>query len=126
MGVEARNPGLLPREAVILSTFTPETAAALPGPPWLQRRRAAAAEAFSSSVLPTEKDEVWRYSRIDQLDLDRFRPSGTVPVDPHNDPGPSPSDRIHSLVDSLGPRSGLMVTINGVLATVASRSMTTC
>ena len=70
--------------------------------------------------MPTEKDEVWRYSRIDQLDLDRFRPSGTVPVDPHNDPGPSPSDRIHSLVDSLGPRSGLMVTINGVLATVAS------
>jgi Fe-S cluster assembly protein SufD len=63
---------------------------------------------------------VWRYSRIDQLDLDRFRPAGTVPVDAHNDPGPSPSDRIYSLVSSLGRRSGLMVTINGVLATVAS------
>ncbi len=120
MEVEARNPGLLAREAVTLSIFNPETAATLPGLPWLQRRRTAAAEAFASSVMPTEKDEVWRYSRIDQLDLDRFQPSGTVPVDAHNDPGPSPSDRIHSLVDSLGARSGLMVTINGVLATVAS------
>ena len=39
---------------------------------------------------------------------------------PSNDPGPSPSDRIHSLIGSLGPRSGLMVTLDGVLATVAS------
>lgn len=70
--------------------------------------------------MPTEKDEVWRYSRIDQLDLDRFHPAGTVPAHPADDPGPSPSDRIHSLVSSLGPRSGLVVTINGVLATVAS------
>ena len=35
-------------------------------------------------------------------------------------PGPSPSDRVHSLVTSLGARSALMVTIDGVLATVAS------
>jgi Fe-S cluster assembly protein SufD len=86
----------------------------------LQGRRQAAAEAFSASVLPTEKDEVWRYSRIDQLDLDAFRPSGTTPADSADRPGPSPSDRLHSLVASLGPRSGLMVTFNGVLATVAS------
>ena len=76
-----------------LSIFTPETAAALPGPPWLQRRRAAAAEAFSSLRLPTEKDEVWRYSRIDQLDLDRFRPAGT---------GPS----IRTTTRALRPRTG--------------------
>jgi Fe-S cluster assembly protein SufD len=63
---------------------------------------------------------VWRYSRIDQLDLDRYRPAGSVPSASANDPGPSPSDRIHSLVASLGPRSGLVVTINGVLATLSS------
>jgi Fe-S cluster assembly protein SufD len=34
--------------------------------------------------------------------------------------GPSPSDRVRALVATLGPRSGLMVTLNGVLATVAS------
>lgn len=63
---------------------------------------------------------MWRYSRIDRLDLDQFRLAGTVPVASADAPGPSPSDRIHSLVASLGPRSGLVVTINGVLATLAS------
>jgi Fe-S cluster assembly protein SufD len=63
---------------------------------------------------------VWRYSRIDRLDLDRYQPAGAVPLLAANHPGPSPSDRIHSLVASLGARSGLVVTINGVLATLAS------
>jgi Fe-S cluster assembly protein SufD len=120
MDAEARNPGLVARKGSILSTFTTDIAATVPGQPWLQRRRVAAAEAFGSAILPTEKDEVWRYSRIDELELDRFRPSGTVPVDPHNDPGPSPSERIHTLMERLGPRAGLVVTINGVLATVSS------
>ena len=120
MGREARGSGLLAREAPVLTTFTPENAAALPGLPWLQQRRLAAAEAFSSSPFPLEKDEVWRYSRIDQLDLDRFHPVDAAPKVPSNDPGASSSDRVHSLVSSLGPRSGLLVTIDGVLATVAT------
>jgi len=120
MAPEARYPGLVAREAPALSTFTPESAAALPGLPWLQQRRVAAASTFASSPLPSEKDEVWRYSRIDQLDLDRYQPAGRLPLTPHNDPGRSPSDRVHSLVASLGPRSGLVVTINGVLATLSS------
>jgi Fe-S cluster assembly protein SufD len=73
---------------------------------------------FATSPLPTEKDEVWRYSRIDRLDLERFHPAGSAP--PGSDPGPSPSGRIHALVDGLGPRSGLVVTIDGVLATLSS------
>ncbi len=120
MGAEARYPGLAAREVPVLSTFTPESAAALPGLPWLQRRRADAAATFASSALPSEKDEVWRYSRIDRLDLDQYRPAGSVPLASAGDPGPSPSDRIHSLVASLGPRSGLVVTLNGVLATLSS------
>ncbi len=119
MDPEARYPGLAAREVPVLSTFTPESAAALAGLPWLRRRRADAAAAFASSPLPSEKDEVWRYSRIDQLDLDRYRPAGGVALSA-NAPGPSPSDRIHSLVASLGRRSGLVVTINGVLATLSS------
>lgn len=117
MTIEARRSGLVAREVPVLSTFTPESAALLPGPPWLQRRRAEAAEAFASNPLPSEKDEVWRYSRIDGLELDRFRPvdgvSGGVP-------GTSPSDRVRSLVDGLGPRSALIITLNGILATVSS------
>ena len=82
------------------------------------QRRTAAAEAFASSPLPTEKDEVWRYSRIDQLDLDRFQATGTTGAGA--DQQSVPSARIHALVDGLGPRSGLVVTIDGVLATLAS------
>jgi Fe-S cluster assembly protein SufD len=103
----------------ILSTFSPETASALEGPPWLRRRRTAAAEAFASAPLPTEKDEVWRYSRIDSIDLGRFQ-SPEAFVDTSTDTPVLPSmDRISALVDGLGPRSGLIVTVNGVLATVS-------
>ena len=37
---------------------------------------------------------------------------------PREGAGPSPSERVHALVSRLGPRSGLVVTIDGVLATV--------
>jgi Fe-S cluster assembly protein SufD len=118
MGGEARRSGLDPREAPTLPTFTPDYVAALPGAPWLVRRRVVAAESFESSPLPTEKDEVWRYSRIDSLDLERFQPAGSMR--PGAEPGQSPSARIHAVVDRLGPRSGLVVTIDGVLATLSS------
>jgi Fe-S cluster assembly protein SufD len=75
---------------------------------------------FAAAPLPSEKDEVWRYSRIDQLDLERFRPAGTESAVSPDGPGPSPSDRVRALVTSLGPQAGLMITIDGVLATVAS------
>ncbi|HEX7096902.1 MAG TPA: Fe-S cluster assembly protein SufD [Acidimicrobiales bacterium] len=56
------------------SPFSPDAARSLPGPPWLAERRAAAAERFAVTTLPTTAEEVWRYSRIDELDLDRYRP----------------------------------------------------
>ncbi len=85
----------------------------------MRARRESAADAFSSSPLPTEKDEVWRYSRIDDLQLDRFTPAepGRPAAD---DAAPSPSERVHTLVSRLGPRSGLVVTIDGVVATVST------
>jgi Fe-S cluster assembly protein SufD len=39
----------------------------------LTERRLAAAERFASTVLPTPSEEAWRYSRIDDLDLERYR-----------------------------------------------------
>src|SRR5665811_1615178 len=50
-----------------LSTFTPETAAALPGPPWLRHRRTVAAEAFASAPLPTEKLSLIHTDAADDL-----------------------------------------------------------
>lgn len=57
-----------------LHTFTAEGSAALPGPEWLTRRRAEAFADFEAMPMPSEKEEVWRYSPVDSLDLDAFRP----------------------------------------------------
>ncbi len=37
-------------------------------------RRAAAAERAAARAMPTTEDEIWRYSRIGELDLDRYTP----------------------------------------------------
>jgi Fe-S cluster assembly protein SufD len=58
----------------VVATFTADAARALGGPEWLVRRRLAAAERLAEVTWPTPSEEIWRYSRIDQLDLDRYRP----------------------------------------------------
>jgi Fe-S cluster assembly protein SufD len=57
-----------------LHTFSAEASASLAGPAWLRERRAAGYEAFASTPLPSESEEVWRYSPIDRLALDEFAP----------------------------------------------------
>ncbi|HEV7534728.1 MAG TPA: SufD family Fe-S cluster assembly protein, partial [Acidimicrobiia bacterium] len=78
-----------------MSNFTPETARALEGAGWLTERRRAAAERFASAALPTPSEEAWRYSRIDQLDLDRYQPAGraatgSIPANPGDAAGGAP------------------------------------
>jgi len=68
-----------------LSALTVDTAASLVGPDWLRARRVEAAERFAAASLPSAEEEVWRYSRIDELDLDRWdladgRPSSKPPA----------------------------------------------
>ena len=58
-----------------MGNFTAEAARALPGAAWLTERRVAAAEAFASTAMHTPAEEAWRYSRIDQFDLDRWQPA---------------------------------------------------
>jgi Fe-S cluster assembly protein SufD len=50
----------------------------LGGSAWLQAQRASAAECVAGAVLPTDGEEVWRYSRIAELDLARYRPTATA------------------------------------------------
>ena len=55
-----------------MHAFTPDAARAFP-----QLRptdRVAAAERAAAAELPTTAEEIWRYSRIEELDLDRFTP----------------------------------------------------
>ena len=63
------------------STFSIDAAAAAPGPRWLVDRRQAAAERFAGAELPSAEEEVWRYSRIGDLDLERYRPSTAADVE---------------------------------------------
>ena len=53
--------------------FSPDDARAFPGP--FVAERVAAAERFAAAELPTPAEEIWRYSRIDELDLERFAPA---------------------------------------------------
>jgi Fe-S cluster assembly protein SufD len=58
----------------VTHAFTPDAAAALGGPEWLTARRVAAAEQLADVAWPTDAEEIWRYSRVNDLDLDRYRP----------------------------------------------------
>ena len=56
------------------TNFTPDAARALDGPDWLLARRDAAVDRLDGLEWPTATEEIWRYSRIGELDLDRYRP----------------------------------------------------
>jgi Fe-S cluster assembly protein SufD len=58
----------------VATSFTSDAARALGGPDWLVARRLAAVERLAELTWPTPAEELWRYSRIGELDLDRYRP----------------------------------------------------
>jgi Fe-S cluster assembly protein SufD len=56
--------------------FTPDAVRDVAGPGIeALDARLAAVERFAAASLPTADEEIWRYSRIGDLDLDRFRPA---------------------------------------------------
>ncbi len=61
-----------------MSAFTPDAARVI-GDPW-QQLRLDAAERVAAASLPTTDEEMWRYSRIAELDLDRYTPADAVTV----------------------------------------------
>jgi len=92
-----------------LSRFTPDAAAALDGPDWLRTRRTAAAERFSAGSLPTEAEEIWRYSRVSEIDLDAYAPAGGSAAGG----GAGIPAGLADVLAAAGPRSGLLVLHNG-------------
>ena len=100
-----------------MSSFTADAAAALPGPGWLRARRTAAAERFAALSLPTESEEIWRYSRISELDLDAYSPPD--PVSPAADGDGAPTlARLEAVIALAGDRAALAVVHNGRLVQV--------
>jgi Fe-S cluster assembly protein SufD len=94
----------------MLQHFTPDAARSLPGPDWLAARRAEAAERLADVQWPTDAEEIWRYSRIGQLDLTQFRP---VPAEQIGQPGDEPAPGGGPIAAEAGERSGLVVVRNG-------------
>jgi Fe-S cluster assembly protein SufD len=81
----------------------------LPGPRSLSQLRAGAAARFEAGPLPTDADEIFRYSRIGELDPGAFKVAR--PVAP---PGvPAPVQRILALI---GDHSAFALTVDGALA----------
>ncbi|HMQ25956.1 MAG TPA: hypothetical protein PKA98_08205 [Acidimicrobiales bacterium] len=85
---------------------------ALPGPDWLQARRTVSAEHLAAAMRPSTDEEVWRYSRIADLDLDTVRP-----VDTPATASAVAAARAHA--DAVVPeRSGLVVVVDGFVGAV--------
>lgn len=82
-----------------MPAFTPDAARVL-GDPW-QQLRLDAAERVAAASVPTTDEEMWRYSRIGELDLDRYAPS-----DPSTLVTDSPFVH-HDTVDVVGDVLGL-------------------
>lgn len=94
----------------MLEHFTPDASRALPGPEWLATRRAAAVERLAEVEWPTAAEEIWRYSRIGELDLSDYQP---VPADQMGEPGDESAPGGGPIAAEAGERSGLVVVRNG-------------
>jgi Fe-S cluster assembly protein SufD len=91
-------------------SFTADAATALGGPDWLSARRLAAFEQLDGIEWPTDRDEIWRYSRIGELDLDRYRPVAPSELDP---PGVERAPGGGPIAAEIGEHAGLIVVRNG-------------
>ncbi len=97
-----------PKKELILPTFSAEASARLAGPDWLRQRRAAGHEAFSTSSLPSEGEEVWRYTPIDHLALEEFSPTQDDTVTP-----PEAVELVSSLGTEIGTAAAAVLVHNG-------------
>jgi Fe-S cluster assembly protein SufD len=88
------------------SSFSAAVVAGLPGPDWLRARRLASWERFAESELPSEAEEIWRYSRIDDLELDRYQPAKEAAPAGLQDLPTS----VSQLVDAAGPQATIVVS----------------
>jgi Fe-S cluster assembly protein SufD len=80
--------------------FTPDAVRSLDGA-W-GAERLAAAERFAAAAMPTPEEEIWRYSRIDELDLGRFAPASSLTTTVTGADGLLVDDTFEIVEDVLG------------------------
>ncbi len=88
------------------------------GPAWLDRVRGEAAERFRGADLPTEAEDHWRYSRVEELDLDRYRPVGAPTEAP--EAAAAVPEVLAPLLDQLGPVAAFVLVRDGRVTTIDS------
>jgi hypothetical protein len=104
--------------AVVSSSLTDALVRVDGGPEWLQARRAEARETFAESVLPSVEEEIWRYSRIDDLDLDAFSlpappTTAATPATPAvSTPDPLPLQDLPERAASVVVQNGRVVSLD--------------
>lgn len=92
------------------TAFTADASRALSGPAWLAERRLAASERLGAVSWPSAAEEIWRYSRIDEFDLDRYRP---IPPDEIGEPGDERAPGGGPWAAEAGERAGMVVVRDG-------------
>ena len=83
----------------------PDAPLAPDAPSWLVERRDAAAARTGEPTLPSTDEEVWRYSRVADIDLDGWTPVAG--------PDPALSTSLTALLEALPPRAATVVVRNG-------------
>ena len=95
-----------------MSPFSIDVAARLPGPESLRQRRIAAAERLVALPWPTSDDRVWHYSRIAELDPERYAPAGADSASSVAATGALAPEQLPYVPAA---RCGLLVTVDGAL-----------
>ena len=95
--------------------LTAARAATLGGPEWLRERRAKAAEELAVMPRPSEKEEVWRYTPIDELELDAYEP---LRGGSREDLGTLGSELVKGVVSDLPAYAALATVLDGSLVSV--------
>src|SRR5205814_1834492 len=85
--------------------------------PKYERRMGDAGWSVGTLVSPPVElepaaEEIWRYSRIDDIDLERWHPAAGDALDVAG------ADAAQSMLDAIGERAALVVTKNGAIASV--------
>ena len=76
-----------------MHVFSTEAAARLEGSESVRDLRVAAADRFAAANLPGPEEEIWRYSRIAELDLEAWRLAGAA--------GPTPAAQLRGLEEAF-------------------------
>ena len=87
-------------------TPPPDAPLASPAPAWLDERRRAATERLGEPTMPSTDEEVWRYSRVADIDLADWAPVTDIP-------GPGIPDAVAEVLASLPERAATVVVRNG-------------